>query len=535
MARNLAERIGILEQLTQATQERVTAELTEQATRLVDKSGSRLRLGEQTVVALAGATGSGKSSLFNAIAEAQLAEQGTRRPTTSQTLALSFGPSNPELLDWLDIKRRNEVPAKDERLTNLILLDLPDHDSTESDHRDEVDRLVKVVDQFVWVVDPQKYADAAIHERYLRPLAEHRDVITVVLNQSDRLPPQQLAACLRDLRTLLDDDGLADVPLLATSALTGQGVAELRDRLANLAQRKSAAAARLTADLAGMAQEFDDQTAGGQVGSASEASVSALTESLSLAAGVPTVTDAVAKAMVRRGSLATGWPLVKWLAGLKPDPLKRLRIGQSRNNKQLPGSVPERTSLPRRGDVAASRLKTGLRQLSIELGEGMPTAWRQGVDDAIHSNEHSLPDTLDRAIVATDLGTERVPIWWQLLRVLQWLLILTGAVGLIWLLASFILIYVGMPPLPSVPIGFTDGPQFPLPAVLLVGSVLLGILLSLVARIFVGLGARSLQRRARSLLRKQMAKIGQEQVLAPAQAELERYAEVRSLVAKLGN
>ena len=58
-------------------------------------------------------------------------------------------------------------------LDGLVLLDLPDHDSTEIDHRMEVDRLVQLVDMLVWVVDPQKYADAAIHDRYLKPLAQH--------------------------------------------------------------------------------------------------------------------------------------------------------------------------------------------------------------------------------------------------------------------------------------------------------------------------------------------------------------------------
>ena len=41
----------------------------------------------------------------------------------------------------------------------------------------------------VWVLDPQKYADAAVHDRYLRPLAGHGEVMLVVLNQVDRLAP----------------------------------------------------------------------------------------------------------------------------------------------------------------------------------------------------------------------------------------------------------------------------------------------------------------------------------------------------------
>ena len=43
--------------------------------------------GDHTIVALAGATGSGKSSLTNALAGAQVTEPGIKRPTTSTTSA----------------------------------------------------------------------------------------------------------------------------------------------------------------------------------------------------------------------------------------------------------------------------------------------------------------------------------------------------------------------------------------------------------------------------------------------------------------
>ena len=80
--------------------------------------------------------------------------------------------------------RRRRAPAG-----GLVLLDLPDFDSVQLDHRLEVDRLVELVDLLVWVLDPQKYADGALHDRYLRPLAGHAGVMLVVLNQIDRLDP----------------------------------------------------------------------------------------------------------------------------------------------------------------------------------------------------------------------------------------------------------------------------------------------------------------------------------------------------------
>ena len=55
----------------------------------------------------------------------------------------------------------------------------------------------------MWVTDPQKYADAAMHERYLRPLAGHDGVTVVVLNQADRLPREDVEECRHDLARLL--------------------------------------------------------------------------------------------------------------------------------------------------------------------------------------------------------------------------------------------------------------------------------------------------------------------------------------------
>ena len=137
-----------------------------------------------------------------------------------------------DLLDWLDVPRRHLVQGDDPAFNGLILVDLPDHDSTETAHRQEVDRLVRLVDMLIWVVDPQKYADAALHNNYLKPLAGHADVMLVVLNQADRLTGDQLRQAMRDLRKLLDFEGLGKAQLVAASALTGLGVESLRKTIA---------------------------------------------------------------------------------------------------------------------------------------------------------------------------------------------------------------------------------------------------------------------------------------------------------------
>ena len=48
--------------------------------------------------------------------------------------------------------------------------------------------MLGLVDAVVWVVDPEKYADAVLHERICGRLAGHAEVTFVVLNQMDRLP-----------------------------------------------------------------------------------------------------------------------------------------------------------------------------------------------------------------------------------------------------------------------------------------------------------------------------------------------------------
>ena len=210
-------------------------------------SGSRLS-GEHTIVALAGATGSGKSSLFNRLTDLDLAGVGVRRPTTSWALACAWGPDGAnELLEWMGIPPRHQVSrmsmldrsAEDERLDGLVLLDLPDHDSTEVEHHIEMDRLVRYADALVWVLDPQKYADAAIHDRYLRPLAAYRDVTVVVLNQIDRIDYTERAGALEDVRRILDNEGLEGVTLMGTSASRGDGLDELKRELHNRIRAKA--------------------------------------------------------------------------------------------------------------------------------------------------------------------------------------------------------------------------------------------------------------------------------------------------------
>jgi hypothetical protein len=64
---------------------------------------------------------------------------------------------------------------------------------------------------------------------------------------------------------------------------------------------------------------------------------------------------------------------------------------------------------------------------------------------------------------------------------------------------------------------------FPLPTLLLVGGVAVGLVLAMVSRVLVGLSARARARRAGRRLRARMAELTDELVVGPMRAELEAY------------
>jgi GTP-binding protein EngB required for normal cell division len=527
----LVARVKALGEAAELCEGRVDPDAVAEARRVVTQTDRRLAVsGAATVVALAGATGSGKSSTFNALTGTDLATVGVRRPTTSTALACSFGEdSAEELLDWLAIPRRHALEA-DPRLAagldGLVLLDLPDHDSTEAAHRVEVDRLVQLVDMLVWVVDPQKYADAALHERYLKPLASHVDVMMVVLNQVDTLTSEQQEQCLRDLRRLLASEGLGAAEVLGVSARTGQGLDQLRARLGKRIAEKQAAARRLAADVEDAAAGLVRASGEEKLPPLSSSTVDALTTQLAQAAGVPVVVEAVDQAWRLRGGLATGWPVLAWLAKFKPDPLRRLhldRLGAGGRRREIDPSGVGRTSLPATTGVQQARVDTAVRSLADTASAGMSRGWVDAVRTAARSGERELPDALDRAVAGTDLDLSGHRRWWQAVRVLQWVLVAAVVAGLVWLGSSFVLAYLRLPPLPDVL--WWD---LPAPTVLTLGGVLAGLLVAGLSRIGVVVGARRRARRARAVLRRAVAAVAERLVVEPLRVERQRYDDARA-------
>lgn len=492
---------------------------------VLERAASRRSLsGGHTVVGFFGATGSGKSSLFNAVSGSSLATAAARRPTTSAPLAGIWGAAGSgPLLDWLGVQERHELPGvadfADED-TGLILLDLPDFDSTKAANRQLVQHLAGMVDVLVWVLDPQKYADAAVHNDFLRPMATHGAVTLVVLNQLDKLSGSDAKAVMQSLHGILHRDGLGNVPVLGASALTGDGVSTVRTAIRNVVVQREAATQRLSADVTAAADALASAAGEGEARGVTGASKARLAAELAAAAHVPVVVEAVARSFARESARRTGWPVTRWLLRFRPDPLRRLNLGRTDRNPEL-----NRTSLPSAGAPEQARADAAVRSFAEEAAEGAPGPWHAAIRGAAREAREGLPDALDQAIAGTDLKTSPRPFWWALFNTFQWLALLLAVGGLGWLGVLAALGYLQLP-VPEVP--RTEG--WPWPTLMVAGGVLLGVVLAITGRVLGRLAARARARGAGRRLKAAVAAVAEERIARPVEGETARLKAFNAAV-----
>lgn len=170
-----------------------------------------------SLVALAGGTGSGKSSLFNALLGIDAAEVGGMRPTTARAL-VSTPDERGVVLDGYIESLGDLARTTHAGMPELALIDLPDTDSVEIDHRLRVEALLPRLDAVVWVVDVEKYRDDLFHRGYIRKLLPYQSQFIFALNQVDRVPKAEVDGLAEDFAESLLEDGIEKPTVLAVAA-----------------------------------------------------------------------------------------------------------------------------------------------------------------------------------------------------------------------------------------------------------------------------------------------------------------------------
>lgn len=530
---NIDQRLAGLQEATDAGRGRLDESAIRNADAVLDRAVTRRSLSaDHTVVGFFGATGSGKSSLLNAVIGRPVAQSAVRRPTTTSPLAVLARQDGAEpLLDWLGIESRHVLDSTEaspwsagvaglwtDVPDGLILLDLPDIDSVEREHRQIAERLVGMVDVVVWVVDPQKYADAVLHDDFIAPLSRHAAVTLVVLNQADRLPADQVQTVLASLKALLQRDGLEvsgrSAPL-ATSAATGMGIGAVRARIGEVVDGKEAAAARLSADLEGAVDSLRSSHGEGQPAGVTPFARDELTEGLVRAANADGIAQAARRTYVLNAGKRTGWLPVRWVSGFRKDPLRRLHLQDIDDDAKDPSL--RRSSLPPMSAAQRASADTAVRRFAEEVSEGATPAWERSIREAARSRQNDLPDALDQALAHTDLRRGARSWWWIPLDVIQWLALLTAVSGLLWLTGLFVLQYFQIP-VPQTP--EVEGTGVPVPTLLVVTGLVVGLVLGVLSAIFARWGGRWRANRVGKRLREQIGIAANHNVIMPVEEEL---------------
>ncbi|HEX7195958.1 MAG TPA: dynamin family protein, partial [Candidatus Limnocylindria bacterium] len=103
--------------------------------------------GAPLVVVLLGSTGSGKSSLFNALAGRDVSPSGVLRPTTRRPVALAHpDDATQDLLPGLSEREALDLIVDDAIGRGLVLVDAPDFDSVELANRALAVELLEAAD-----------------------------------------------------------------------------------------------------------------------------------------------------------------------------------------------------------------------------------------------------------------------------------------------------------------------------------------------------------------------------------------------------
>ena len=539
----LSDRLNALDRLVQVGSVRcgpdgISEELLSQAEDVLTRAGQRLMLSSgHTVVSLAGGTGSGKSSLFNQLAGADFSTVGVTRPVTSEAHACVWGVAGSgPLLEWLGIPRRyryaraSALGSGEETMSGLVLLDLPDHDSVMGHATDLVDHLVGHSDLIVWVLDPQKYADAAVHRRFLVPLSGHSEVVAVVLNQADLLAEAQIEDCVQDLRRLLDSEGLQDVQILVTSAKTGAGLDELRKLLTSTVSARTAATARISADVDKVVTGFEPfgaylaATDGYDDGDGSDTRLPAgtaagLTASFTSAAGVPAIGDALTSARELRAMDYVGWP-VSWLLErlTSPDAARKIRLGQ------LWAELRDITAGPTGAQQA--EIDNSLTEVADRRVPALPRPWSDTVRAAVRSRAEEIPAALGAEVGAELPASPVVDRWWRGIGVLQGLLLGCVIVGIAWLAALLIFGAAGVGS--GVPRLFSDVWLLPWAVVMIAAGLVFGWLTARICTRSVAEAARRETDLVLAEIGRRMTGVAYDYVVTPAELELAELDRFRS-------
>jgi len=143
--------------------------------RVIDRVETlRVRMEAPLIVATFGGTGTGKSTLVNALLGEEISRTGRQRPTTTRPLLIIHPRTDPQQLG-LPLEDLQIVQRDLDLLRDLVLIDCPDPDTSAGDESTgnlgQLRNLLPHCDVLLYVSTQQKYRSARVSEELQRTAA----------------------------------------------------------------------------------------------------------------------------------------------------------------------------------------------------------------------------------------------------------------------------------------------------------------------------------------------------------------------------
>lgn len=550
-----------------------------------------------TVIAVAGPSGTGKSTVVNTLARRNsLVPTGMHRPTTTELVAyVDAEVTAAPFLELSGIPRSVSVefcttrshPLRDSlgmvgeghqvrsALTQCghpIVVEVPDT-LLVPELTSAASQVLETADLILWTTDSQKYADAAFHSR-ISAFPRHPNSY-FVLTHTEGLTESQLQTLNQELAAIAERIGVSP-EILQISLYDEPSLARFRETVAELSHAPEArwrgqqaaihhAATKLGQDLElDVTGEFSTQPVQApSVASLPSPAETKLVDQVTQVSGLSAVEANFSKQYLRAGGFWTLWPVLNWLAGIKPlahvnqdnsatpgepeadkpvgpsadpspeqtaDESATPAVADSTPDPDLPSVAPQADSLNRffpRVNVAG--ITSAARTYAATASAHRPSKWVDFAQLKAVELSGNLVSALNLALESWKFPARPARTWWRIWRLGHWFWLATLVVGLLWSLVAGVAFLGGAGTSAAV---WMVGPV-PFPLLVLVAAVAGTLVWSLVGAKILHCGARNYGRECADKFRSLIQEVTRQGFLVKMNQNLDLYPQLSELVSEM--